>query len=171
MPELPETFLSFIGVDLHKSTVTLTAVDPAGTEISSLTCNTKCVERIEQWIYKQPRPCHLAVEAVGFCEWFIDRYRACVDRMDIADATELSNRRGKRRKNDRNDALDIAARLARGDCPLGWIAEESLSQLRKLGRHWRCLSRTLSRAKHSMRSMLLAANIAGPKLEAATAQK
>jgi transposase len=91
--------------------------------------------------------------------------------MDLADATALANRRGKRRKNDRNDALDVAVRLARGDCPLGWIADEPVMQLRKLGRHWRSLSRTLARAKHCMRSMLLAANLRGPKLDGPSAQK
>jgi transposase len=164
-------FASFIGVDLHKRTITLVAVDPAGKSIASLTCDTKCVQRIEQWLLALPRPSRLAVEAVGFVEWFIDRFRACVDKIDIADATELSNRRGKRRKNDRNDAADIAVRLARGDCPLGWIAEEPVMQLRKLGRHWRQLSRTLSRAKHCMGSILLAANIRGPQLDGASAQK
>jgi transposase len=164
-------FASFVGVDLHKCTVSLGAVDPATQPISALTCDTKCVQRIEQWLLALPRPSHLAVEAVGFVEWFIDRFRSCVDRIDIADATELANRRGKRRKNDRKDALDIAQRLARGECPLGWIADEQLMQLRKLGRHWRQLSRTLSRAKHCMRSMLLAANIHGPKLDGAAAQK
>jgi transposase len=165
-------FASFIGVDLHKCTVTLVAVDPTGKPIASLTCDTKCVTRIEQWLLALPRPSHLAVEAVGFVEWFIDRYRSCVDKIDIADATELSNRRGKRRKNDRKDATDIAQRLARGECPLGWIADEQLMQLRKLGRHWHQLSRTLSRAKHCMRSILLAANIRGPgELEGASAQR
>ena len=85
----------------------------------------------------------LAVEACPFVEWFIERFRPCVDRIDIADATELANRRGKRRKTDRNDALDIARRLARGECPLGFIADDELMQLRKLGRHWRQLSRLL----------------------------
>ena len=85
----------------------------------------------------------MAVEAVAFIEWFIDRFRAYVERIDIADATELAARRGKRRKTDRNDALDIALRLVRGDCPLGFIADEPLMQLRKLGRHWRQLSKTL----------------------------
>jgi transposase len=129
------------------------------------------VQRIECWLAALPRPSHLAVEAVGFVEWFIDRFRPCVDRIDIADATELANRRGKRRKTDRNDALDIALRLARGECPLGWIAPEPVMQLRKLGRHWRSLSRTLSRAKHCMKSMLLAANLRGPRFDGANAQK
>jgi transposase len=165
------SFASFSGVDLHKQTVTLRAVDPAGQLIGSLTCDTKCVDRIHDWMLALPRPSHLAVEAVGFVEWFIDRFRQCVDKIDLADAAELANRRGKRRKTDRNDALDIALRLARGECPLGWIADDQLMQLRKLGRHWRNLSRTLARAKHCMRSMLLAANLRGPKFDGASAQK
>jgi transposase len=164
-------FASFVGVDLHKYTVTLVAVDPGGRELCRLTCHTKCVERIETFLSTLPRPCHLAVEAVGFVEWFIDRFRPCVGRMDIADATELSNRRGKRRKNDDNDAFDIARRLARGECPLGWIAPDEVMQLRKLGRHWRHLSRTLARAKHAMKSMLNAANLIGPKFDGASAHK
>lgn len=164
-------FASFIGVDLHKTTVTLRAVDAGESIISSLTIDTKCVNKIEDWLNELPRPRWMAVETVSFVEWFIDRYRDCVERIDIADATELANRRGKRRKNDRNDSLDIAVRLVRGSCPLGYIAEEPLMQLRKLGRHWKQLSKTLSKAKHCMKSIFHAANIRGPKIEGATAQK
>jgi transposase len=164
-------FASFVGVDLHKCTVTLRAVNKDGKLFDSLTVDTKCVNKIQDWINALPRPRWMAVEAVSFAEWFIDRYRNCVDRVDIADATELANRRGKRRRTDRNDALDVAVRLARGDCPLGFIADEPLMKLRKLGRHWRQLSRTLSRAKHCSKSMLNAANIRGPKFDGASGQK
>ncbi|MHC4595807.1 MAG: IS110 family transposase, partial [Planctomycetota bacterium] len=163
-------FSCFIGVDLHKTTVTLRAVDQSEKVISSLRTNTKCVKKIEDWLNELPEPRWMAVEAVGFTEWFIDRYRDCVDRIDIADASELARRRGKRRKTDRNDALDIAVRLVRGNCPLGFIADESLMYLRKLGRHWRQLSKILTRAKQSMRSIFDAANIRGPNISAATAQ-
>ncbi|MFM7291934.1 MAG: IS110 family transposase [Planctomycetia bacterium] len=163
--------VTFIGVDLHKCTVTLRAVRQDGELIGHLKISTKSVERIEQWIKELPGPKWMAVEACPFVEWFIDRYTPCVDRMDIADATELALRRGKRRKNDPNDALDIASRLARGECPLGYIADPQLMQLRKLGRHWRRLSQMLSRVKHSMKSMLNAANIRGPKFDGARAHK
>lgn len=163
-------FQSFVGVDLHKCTVTLTAVDAAG-EISRLKISTKSTGKIEAWLRALSGPVWMAVEACPFVEWFIDRFRDCVQRIDIADATELSNRRGKRRKTDWNDSLDIAVRLSRGECPLGFIADEELMQLRKLGRHWRHLSRLLSRSKHSMKSMLNAANIRGPKFDGAAAQR
>ena len=159
---------SFIGVDLHKCTVSLGAVDPLGEKIAYLKISTKSVGKIEEWLSALPQPRHLAVEACPFVEWFIERFRACVDRIDIADATELANRRGKRRKNDSNDAADIAHRLARGECPLGFIADPPLMQLRKLGRHWRQLSRLLSRSKHAMKSMLNAANLRGPKFDGGT---
>ena len=164
-------YQSFIGVDLHKYTVTLVAVAPDGTVLSRLTISTKSREKIAAWLATLPRPSHLAVETVGFVEWFIDYFRGCVDRIDIADATELANRRGKRRKNDPNDARDIAQRLARGECPLGYIADDELMQLRKLGRHWRQLSTVLARAKQCMKSMLLAANLRGPKFDGASAQR
>ena len=164
-------FRSFIGVDLHKHTVTLVAVAPDGTLIGRVTLSTKCRDKIAAWLLALPRPSHLAVETVGFVEWFIGCFRGCVDRIDIADATELANRRGKRRKNDPNDARDIAVRLARGECPLGYIADDELMQLRKLGRHWRQLSTVLARAKQCMKSMLLAANLRGPKFDGASAQR
>jgi len=164
-------FQSFVGVDLHKHTVTLAALAPDGTRIGRVTLSTKCRDKIAAWLLALPRPSHMAVETVGFVEWFIDCFRGCVDRIDIADATELANRRGKRRKNDPNDAHDIAARLARGECPLGYIADDELMQLRKLGRHWRQLSTVLARAKQCMKSMLLAANLRGPKFDGVSAQR
>ncbi len=124
MSETIVAYQSFIGVDLHKTTVTLVAVAPDGSTIAQLTINTKCREKIAAWLLALPRPSRLAVEAVGFVEWFIDRFRPRVDRIDIADATELANRRGKRRKRDPGDARDVALRLARGECPLGYIAAE-----------------------------------------------
>ena len=163
-------YQSVVGVDLHKCTVTLVAIAGDG-EIKKLTISTKSIGKIDAWLKALPKPVWMAVEAVGFVEWFIDRFRDCVDRIDIANATELSNRRGKRRKNDPNDAEDIALRLVRGECPLGFIADDELMQLRKLGRHWRQLSRLLSRTKHSMKSILNAANIRGPKCDAAGAHR
>jgi transposase len=171
MSETSVAYQSFVGVDLHKTTVTLVAVAPNGDTVAQLTINTKCRAKIDAWLSALPRPSHLAVEAVGFVEWFIERFRPSVDRIDIADATELANRRGKRRHNDPNDARDVALRLVRGECPLGYIADDELMQLRKLGRHWRQLSKLQAQAKQCMRSMLLAANLRGPKFDGASAQR
>jgi len=171
-PAAAPAFACFVGVDLHKCTVSLAAADPSGRIIDRLKTSTKCVEKIDRFLAALPGPVHLAVEACPFVEWFIDRCRGQVQRIDIADATRLASLRGKRRKTDRNDAADIAVRLARGDCPLGWIADEAVSELRKLGRQWHRLARTLSRTKASMRGILLQQNIPGPAaLDGAGAQR
>ncbi|NIU62029.1 MAG: hypothetical protein GWN66_12770, partial [Pseudomonas stutzeri] len=101
--------------------VTLSALDTGG-EITRLKISTKSTGKIEDWLRSRRAPVWMAVEACPFVEWFIDRFRDCVARIDIADATELANRRGKRRKTDWNDSLDIAERLSRDECPLGFIA-------------------------------------------------
>jgi transposase len=165
-------YRSFVGVDLHHTVVTLVAVDAHGEKIAQLTAPTKCIDKIANWLRSLPEPVWMAVEACPFVEWFIDRFRWCVFQMDIADATELARLRGKRRKTDPNDAHDAAIRLADGRCPLGFIADDELMQLRKLGRHWRQLSHLLSRTKHAMRSLFHAANLAGPKvLDAASGHR
>ena len=164
-------FDTFVGVDLHKTTVTLVAVDAGRRGVGRLKIDTKCIGKIARFLDELPGRTWMAVEAVGFVEWFIDRFRTHVGRIDIADATALAHLRGKRRKTDWNDASDVAERLARGECPLGYIASDAVMTLRKLGRHWRRLSKTLSRAKHGMKSMLNAANLRGPKFDGASAHK
>ena len=121
MSETIVAYQSFVGVDLHKETVTLTAVSPRGEVLARLKISTKSVGKIEAWLRALPRPCQMAVEAVGFVEWF--------------------------------------------------IADDELMQLRKLGRHWRQLSIVLSRTKRYMKSLLLAANLRGPKFDGASAQR
>jgi hypothetical protein len=41
-------FKSFVGVDLHKCTVTLVAVDSAGEVVARLKVSTRCAEKIEE---------------------------------------------------------------------------------------------------------------------------
>ena len=57
---MSETFQSFVGVDLHKCTVTLAAVSPEGEKIAWLKISTKSTGKIEEWLLALPRPVHLA---------------------------------------------------------------------------------------------------------------
>ena len=61
-----EEFGCFVGVDLHKTTVTLVAVDGGGEEVVALKCSTRSTDRIAGWLAELARPRWLAVEAVGF---------------------------------------------------------------------------------------------------------
>jgi hypothetical protein len=46
---MSQSFQSFVGVDLHQCTVTLTAVDPIGEKLAQLKISTKSVGKIEDW--------------------------------------------------------------------------------------------------------------------------
>jgi hypothetical protein len=83
---MSSVFQSFVGVDLHKCTVTLTAVDAAGESIR-LKISTKSTGKIEAWLRALPGPVWMAVEACPFVEWFIDRFGDSAERIDIADQT------------------------------------------------------------------------------------
>jgi len=63
-----DTTRSFIGVDLHKCTVSLGAVDLLGEKTTYLKIRTKSVGKIEEWLAALPRPTHPAVEAWLFEE-------------------------------------------------------------------------------------------------------
>ena len=52
-----------IGVDLHKCTVSLGAVDAGGVDVSKLKISTKSTGKIEDWLLTLPRSSHMAVEA------------------------------------------------------------------------------------------------------------
>jgi hypothetical protein len=55
-----------IGVDLHKRSVPLAAVNAAGETIELVTRATKGVNRSGRWLAALPGPTWMAVESVGF---------------------------------------------------------------------------------------------------------
>ena len=71
-------YRSFVGVDLHKTAVTLVAVDARRREDRPIDAATKCLDKITGWLRSLPEPVWMAVEACPFVEWFIDRFRWCV---------------------------------------------------------------------------------------------
>jgi hypothetical protein len=110
-------YTTFIGVDLHKCSVTLRAVRADGELLGHLTCNTKCVERIAEWIASLPGPKWMAVEAGPFVEWFIDRYTPRADRMDITDPQLMQLQTLGRHWRQLSRSLAKAKRTARAVQP------------------------------------------------------
>ena len=126
---------------------------PPGEAAAQLTISTKSVEKIERWLRALPRPVWLAVEACPFVEWFIDRYRDCVD----ADRHRRRHGTGQPPRQ----ATEERSATTPSTSPSGWRAASvpwasspirQLMQLRKLGRHWRQLSRLLGpqQARHEV---------------------
>jgi len=166
-------FRSYVGIDLHKCTMTIAVLDGSGEVLEVRTIPTKCVGRVRQFFEELPRPVACAIEAVGMYRWLWNLLKPYCEKLVLADAVELSYRRGRRRpKTDPNDAKHLAGLVYNDDVPVAYVPEGPEFDLRRLGRHWHQTSRTLARLKVRMRWHLNQANQRGPKhLDGASAQR
>ena len=157
-------FRSYVGIDLHKCTMTIAVVDATGDVVEVKTIPTKCVGRIRRFFEALPGPVACAIEAVGMYRWLWDLLKPDCEKLLLADATELSYRRGRRRpKTDPNDAKHLAGLLYNDDVPLAYVPEGPEFDLRRLGRQWHASSRMVAGLKIRMRWFLNQANLRGPK--------
>lgn len=98
------SFACFVGVDLHKCTLSIDARRPDQTLIARQKNATRCGERPARCLEALPQPVHLALKARPFVEWLSDFVRTIVEapgsdgRLDSADATKLDKRCGNRRR-------------------------------------------------------------------------
>jgi transposase len=136
-----DKFKSFIGIDLHKTTLTVGCLD-ANKEIQGVKAiDTKCVNKIVDYIKSFPGPIACAVESVGMYEWLWELLEDEVDYLVLADAfgVKQMRKRGKA-KTDRNDALLLARLLLIDEVPESYVPDKVYRSLRKLGRHYHTMS-------------------------------
>ena len=79
-----------IGVDLHKVSMTLVVLDEQGTVIQRDTLPTKCRNKIREWFVSCGPQCQVAVESVGFYQWFWDLLQPVVSKLVLADPAGLT---------------------------------------------------------------------------------
>jgi len=58
-----------IGIDLHKTTLTIGVRDSIGELVNTTLFPTKCVDKITHFFSHFPSPVHCAIESVGMYEW------------------------------------------------------------------------------------------------------
>lgn len=152
------------GVDLHKYSLTIAALNAQGREIACETIPTKCIGRIQEFFKELPRPIFCAIESVGMYRWLWKLLKPLCDRLMLADATELACRRGKRRqKTDIKDAQHLAKLVFIADVPEVYVPEGPVFDLRRLGRQWHRSSQVMATLKIRMRWFLNHANLRGPE--------
>src|SRR3989304_2236865 len=87
---------SNVGIDLHKTTLTIAVRNSQGEIMDTVSFDTKCVNKITEFISGLPRPIHCAIESVGMYEWLWELLEPLCDKLILADATELRFRAGFR---------------------------------------------------------------------------
>ncbi len=153
-----------IGVDLHKDSMTLVVLDDQGVVIQRNTLPTKCRNKIREWFASCGPHCQVAVESVGFYQWFWDLIQPVVGKLVLADPAALKPLRPpKQAKTDRKDAELLARLLFEGRLPLAFVPPRSLRPVRELVRHRHSVSRALARERRNLRWLSLKINLPGPK--------
>lgn len=155
-----------LGIDLHKDTLFVVALDPATGELLERRLKCKCREQIVQFFTALPSPMIVAIESVGFYRWLWDLLEPLLqargDQLLLADATQCRALAGRRVKTDREDALNIAELLAAGRLPRAWAPPTDIAALRDVTRHRHYLSRQHAHVLHRVKSIMHQVNRPGP---------
>lgn len=154
---------TFIGIDLHKDSLTWCARNSFGEEIGIGKIATKCRDKIVDFVNQWPKPVSVAFEAVGFYRWLWLLLEPHVDFLFLADATRLKAMAERNVKTDFKDARHISRVLWRGDLPTSFVLGEPFYSLRQRLRHRHDLARRAARTKSSMKRICLRANLPGPQ--------
>jgi len=153
-----------IGVDLHKDQMTLAVLDEQGAVIRREELATKCRNQIREWFASYGTDCQVAVESVGFYQWFWDLFQPVVGKLVLADPAGLAPLRPRKQaKTDRKDAELLAQLLFQGRLPNAFVPPRALRPLRELVRHRHSVARALALQRRCLRWTMLKLNLPGPK--------
>lgn len=153
-----------IGVDLHKYQLTVVVLDEQGVLVRHDTLPTKCRNQIREWFASYGTDCQVAVESVGFYQWFWDLVQPLVGKLVLADPAGLASKRPRKQaKTDRHDARLLAELLFKKDLPTAFVPPLALRPLRELLRHRHSVGRTLAAQRRCLRWTMLKLNLPGPK--------
>ena len=149
-----------VGIDLHRLTVVIAAVDDEG--------NSRAARRIEcqdrQAIVEAMRslqPFRAVIEATGTYRWLYDLL-APLGTVLLAHPLRLRAMVQRRSKTDKLDSHAAGQPVADQSDPLAYIPPENYQQLRDVTRHRARLSRQAAAAKTQLRSLLARHNLVAP---------
>jgi transposase len=151
-----------IGVDLHKYQLNTVVLDEDGELVQRREIPTKCRHQIREYFGSFGPHCQVAVESVGFYQWFWQLVRPQVGRMVLADPAGVRAHAGRKAKTDRNDALLLANLLRDDRIPMAYVPAENVRALRDLVRHRHSVGRSLARERRCLRWLALKNNLPDP---------
>jgi transposase len=149
-----------VGIDLHRVTVVLAAVNDVGEAMNPITVRCADTAAIVD-VVKRLGAFRAVIEASGTYRWLYDLLRP-YGTILLAHPHRLRAMIQRRTKTDKLDAQLLANLLRINQIPLAYIPPESYHQLRELTR-WRArLGRGLAEAKIRLRAILARRNREAP---------
>lgn len=153
----------FVGIDLHKDTLTVCLYCPMSGTVQYRKMACKCREQIAEFFRSLPRPHVVAIETVGFYRWLWRLLEPIVEKLVLADATAARALAGRRLKTDREDAFNIADLLAHDRLPVAYAPPADVQELRDWTRRRNRLSRQHAGVLHWVKSLMNLNNRPGPQ--------
>src|SRR5262245_45459950 len=148
--------MKYVGVDLHKKTISLCVVmQKAGQRIVVKRETLRCDE--PQWIrswFRRLGAFQVTVEATSSYEWFIELIEPLANRVVLAHPKKLRVIAESTRKTDKLDAQVLAEFLSLGMIPAAHRPSPRLREHRALVRQRQYIQRRITSAKNRLRHLL-----------------
>ena len=145
--------MHYIGIDLHKQSITICLVDQQGQVQARTRLSCQQPERILAW-FKPWIPFQAVMEATASYEWLWQLLEPLADRLVLAHPGKMRIIAESTRKSDRYDARVLAEFLAMGMIPEAYRPSPRQRAHRRLVRHRVHLSKRIRRVKCKTRNIL-----------------
>ena len=143
----------FVGVDLHKQTITMVAVDAARKLVSRKRFSNLQTDQMAAFVTSLG-PCRLTVEATASYEWFVAVVEPLVDQVILAHPGKLRIIAQSTRKSDNLDARVLAEMLALDQIPPAYRPTPRQREHRHYVRHRHFLKKKITGVRNKIRRLL-----------------
>jgi transposase len=144
----------YIGLDVHKKTVSYCVKDVAGQIHQEGKIGATRWE-LDAWMQTLPRPWTAALEATVFTGWIYDHLRPHAEQVKVAHPLMLRAIAAAKKKNDRVDAGKIADCLRCDFLPECYMASSEMRERRRTLRYRHLLVRQMVQMKNRISTLLM----------------
>ena len=148
--------MRYVGVDLHKQSISLCVVELADRKRKVIERKRfRCDQEVEMAEYfANLGPYQLVVEATASYEWFVQLVEPTADRVLLAHPGHLRVIAKSKKKTDKLDAQTLAEFLALDQIPEAWRPTPRVREHRTLVRHRHYVQGRITSVKNKLRRIL-----------------
>src|ERR1700689_1964403 len=148
----------YIGLDVHKRTVSFCVKDGSGAIHSEGTIPATRLD-LDRWMKTLPQPWTAAMEATVFTGWIYDHLQPHAAALKVAHPLMLRAIAAAKKKNDRIDASKIADCLRCDFLPECYMASTEIRERRRTLRYRSLLLRQMVQTKNKISMLLMEAGV------------
>src|SRR5437899_11999132 len=148
----------YIGLDVHKRTISYCVKDASGAIHAEGTIPATCFD-LDRWMKTLPQPWTAAMEATVFTGWIYDHSPPHAAALKVAHPLLLRASAAAKKKNDRIDASKICDCLSCDFLPECYMASTAIRERRRTLRYRNLLVRQMVQMKNKISGLLMEAGV------------